>query len=122
MNVRCAAFCGFAFATALFALDAALPAVTPEVKKAGAAIYDEKCYACHRWTRDFAGPAMGADVERYRKTPAALVAYLKDPKPIHPEKYKTKMTLEPLADKDAKNLAAWLLYLAEHPDSPDRPK
>ena len=45
MNVRRAAFCGFAFATALFALDAALPAVTPEVKKAGAAIYDEKCYA-----------------------------------------------------------------------------
>ena len=46
----------FLFMTALFAAEVfQLPELTPEARASVAELYDQECYACHRWKRNFAG-------------------------------------------------------------------
>lgn len=112
----------FIAVSALFALDTfVLPSVDVSVKKQGKEIYDRDCYACHRWTRVFAGPAMAENLAKYRGRPEALVAYLKKPTPQNPDKYPA-MTIEPLKESEAVVISAWLLFLLENPSDPDRPR
>ena len=107
---------------ALFALETfVLPKVDDALKKQGKEIYDRDCYACHRWTRPFAGPAMSENIEKYREHPEALVAYLKNPTPQNPSKY-PPMTIDPLTESEAKVLSAWLFFLIKNTSDPDRPK
>ncbi|MCK9181535.1 MAG: cytochrome c [Fibrobacteraceae bacterium] len=98
-----------------------LPVLTETSRSKAAAIYDRDCYACHRWTRDFAGPSMLGNVSRYKENPKALFNYLKDPKPIHPDKYRP-MEIEKLSDGDASLMVAWLFALLEDSTAKDRPR
>lgn len=108
--------------TALFAADIfQMPELTPEVRKQAAELYDQECYACHRWNRNFAGPAMQGNVERYLDNPKALFDYLKDPQPIHPDKYRP-MEIKKLSDREASGMVAWLISLAKDSSAVDRPR
>ena len=112
----------FLFMTALFAAEVfQLPELTPEARASVAELYDQECYACHRWKRNFAGPDMQRNVERYLDNPKGLFDYLKDPQPIHPDKYRP-MEIKKLSDKDASLMVAWLISLAKDSSATDRPK
>ena len=108
--------------TALFAADLfQMPKLSPDVRKQAAELYDQECYACHRWNRKFAGPAMRANVERYLEDPRALFDYFKDPKPIHPDQYRP-MEIKKLSDQEASMMVAWLLSLVKDSSAVDRPR
>ena len=112
----------FLFMTALFAAEVfQLPELTPEARASVAELYDQECYACHRWKRNFAGPDMQGNVERYLDNPKGLFDYLKDPQPIHPDKYRP-MEIKKLSDKDASLMVAWLISLTKDSSATDRPK
>ena len=112
----------FAFVSMLFAADLiSLPKLTPENRAKAAEIYDEECYACHRWTRNFAGPQMKWNIARYFGKPDSLIAYLKDPQPIHPDKYRP-MEIRKLSDAEAALMVAWLFSLLQDSTAIDRPK
>lgn len=106
----------------LFAVEAiVLPCVTENIKKEGKEIYNRDCYACHRWNRDFAGPAMSENIKKYVNQKEDLVRYLMHPTPKQPDKY-PPMTLDPLSQKDAQVISAWLFYLLENPKDSERPR
>ena len=108
--------------TALIAADIfQVQTLTPETRKQAAELYDQECYACHRWNRKFAGPAMQGNVERYFDHPKALFDYLKDPKPIHPDVYRP-MEIKKLSDQEASLMVAWLISLAKDSLAQDRPR
>ena len=112
----------FLFMTALFAAEVfQLPELTPEARASVAELYDQECYACHRWKRNFAGPDMQGNVERYLNNPKGLFDYLKDPQPIHTDKSRP-MEIKKLSDKDASLMVAWLISLAKDSSATDRPK
>lgn len=98
-----------------------LPELTPDARAKAAAIYDRECYACHRWKRAFAGPDMKGNIERYVGKPKALFDYLKDPQPIHPDKYRP-MEIGKLSDEDASLMVAWLFDLVADSTASDRPR
>lgn len=110
------------FVTALFAADAfLLPELTADARESAAELYDRECYACHRWNRAFAGPDMKGNVLRYVERPKALFEYLKDPKPIHPDKY-LPMEIGKLSNEEASLMVAWLLSLVADSSASDRPR
>lgn len=98
-----------------------LPAVTPELKAKASEYYNNECKGCHRWARKFAAPPMKDNVAQYVENPEALVQYLMKPEPKHPDQW-DPMEIAPMSESDAKTMAAWLLYILEHPDDPGRPK
>lgn len=109
------------FSGALFALDFALPAVTPELKANASEFYSNECKACHRWSRKFAAPPMRDNVTQYASNSDELVRYLMHPTPRHPEEWPA-MDITPLTETQAKMMAAWLLYILENQEDPTRPK
>ncbi len=110
------------FFSVLFAADVfSLPPLTSEARLEAAEIYDRECYACHRWKRMFAGPDMQGNVVRYLDKPKELFDYLKDPKPIHPDKYRP-MEIGKLSDKEASLMVAWLFALVADSSASDRPR
>jgi len=112
----------FLFICSLFAAEAIiLPKISEYVKKEGKLIYNKDCYACHRWTRDFAGPRMDENIQKYVDQKEELVRYLMNPTPKQPEKY-PPMTLEPLSQQDAQVISSWLFYLLDNPKDPERPR
>lgn len=112
----------FLVATVLFAAEVfRLPELTPESRARAAEIYDRECYACHRWKRMFAGPDMQGNVERYLDNSKGLFEYLKDPKPIHPDKYRP-MEIGKLSDEEASLMVAWLFALVRDSSAADRPR
>ena len=107
---------------ALFAVDAfVLPPVTPELKKSAEEYYNDECKGCHRWARKFAAPPMKDNVAQYAGRPKELVEYLVKPEPKHPDMW-PPMEIAPMDENRAKVMAAWLMYILEHPDDPGRPK
>lgn len=98
-----------------------IPSISEEVKKEGKLIYNRDCYACHRWAREFAGPAMSENIKKYVSQKEELVRYLMKPTSKQPEKY-PPMTLEPLPQKEAQIISSWLFYLFENPKDSDRPR
>lgn len=111
-----------ALVTVLFAADVfKMPELTAEARKSAAELYDRECYACHRWNRAFAGPDMKGNVLRYAERPKALFEYLKDPKPIHPDKY-LPMEIGKLSDGEASLMVAWLFSLVADSSASDRPR
>lgn len=111
----------FALTGALFALDFALPEVTPELKNNAREYYDNECKACHRWGRKFAAPPMRDNVAQYEKFPEEMVRYLMHPTPRHPDEWPA-MDISPLTEPQARMMTAWLLYILKHEDDPTRPK
>lgn len=105
----------------IFALDFALPQVTPELKKEAREFYDNECKACHRWARKFAAPPMHDNVVQYEKAPQEMVKYLMKPLPKHPEEWPA-MDITPLTEPQAKMMTAWLQFLLKNPDDETRPK
>jgi cytochrome c551/c552 len=111
-----------ALVSLLFAAEAfRLPELTEKARAEAAELYDMECYACHRWNRAFAGPDMKGNVIRYAGRPKALFDYLKDPQPIHPDKYRP-MEIKKLSDEDASLMVAWLFSLVADSTAGDRPR
>lgn len=120
-RLKAACLGGF-LVTVLFAADAfRLPKLTAEARASAAELYDRECYACHRWNRNFAGPDMKGNVLRYAGRPEALFEYLKDPQPIHPDKY-LPMEIGKLSDEEASLMVAWLFSLVSDSSAKDRPR
>jgi len=113
--------CVFALATGLFALDFALPEITPELKANAREFFDDECKACHRWARKFAAPPMRDNVAQYESKPQEMVEYLMHPTPKHPEEWPA-MDISPLTETQAKMVTAWLMYILKNPDDATRPK
>lgn len=113
--------CVFALFSGLFALDIALPEVTPELKSNAREFFDDECKGCHRWARKFAAPPMQENVAQYESQPENLVKYLMHPTPKHPDEWPA-MDITPLTEPQAKMMTAWLLYILHHADDPTRPK
>lgn len=111
----------FVLISGLFALDFALPEVTPELKSEAREFYDNECRGCHRWGRKFAAPPMRDNVARYEATSQELVRYLMKPEPVHPDEWPA-MDITPLTESQAKKMSAWLLYILKNPEDPTRPK
>lgn len=111
----------FICATALFALDFALPEVTPELKTNAREFYDNECKACHRWARKFAAPPMRDNVAQYEAATDEMVRYLMKPTPKHPDEWPA-MDITPLTEMQAKMMTAWLQFLLKNPDDATRPK
>lgn len=111
----------FALVTGLFALDFALPEVTPELKGNAQEFFANECKGCHRWARKFAAPPMKENVEQYVNRPEEMVQYLMKPTPKHPDVWPA-MDITPLTEPQAKMMTAWLLYILKNPDDPGRPK
>ncbi|SHL78811.1 hypothetical protein SAMN05720764_12331 [Fibrobacter sp. UWH5] len=111
----------FVLVSGLFALDFALPEVTPELKTNAREFFDDECKGCHRWARKFAAPPMHDNAAQYESNPQELVQYLMHPTPKHPEEWPA-MDITPLTEPQAKMMTAWLLYLLKNPDDQTRPK
>ena len=64
---------------------------------------------------------MKGNVLRYEGRPKALFEYLKDPRPIHPDKY-LPMEIGKLSDAEASLMVAWLFSLVSDSAAADRPR
>lgn len=85
----------FVLVSGLFALDFALPEVTPELKTNAREFFDDECKGCHRWARKFAAPPMHDNAAQYESNPQELVQYLMHPTPKHPDEWPA-MDITPL--------------------------
>jgi len=112
----------FLLLCSLFAAEViVIPSISEDIKTEGKQIYNKECYACHRWSREFAGPAMGDNIRKYVSQKEELVRYLMNPTQKQPEKY-PPMALDPLSQKDAQVISSWLFYLLDNPKDPNRPR
>jgi cytochrome c551/c552 len=78
---------------------------------AGKAVFDRVCHVCHRFDTKVVGPPLDAVVPKYRKDPAALKAFLRNPVKTDP-KYPA-MPKPAINEVEVDAVAAWVLEQAK---------
>lgn len=83
------------------------PTKNTDAKTDAEQIFNQKCFACHKFEEKFVGPAYKETVPKYKGDAVKLAQYIYNPVKINPEY--TAMPNQGLKREEAEALAKWLI-------------